>query len=85
MSLKYHGRWPRAHQQNASRRARAANRLDRIALTPGAAALALAINTHWVPFLPKASSPHGADGRPAQIADVTLTRRAAGRLKLATI
>ena len=25
------------------------------ALTPGAAALALATNTHWVPFLPKAS------------------------------
>ena len=31
------------------------------------------------------SSPHGADGRPAQVADVTLTPRAAGRLQFATI
>jgi hypothetical protein len=28
---------------------------------------------------------HNADGRPAQVVDVTLTRRAAGRLQLATI
>ena len=28
---------------------------------------------------------HGADGRPAQVADVTLTPRAAARLQFATI
>jgi hypothetical protein len=80
VSLKYHGRWPRAHQQMP-----VAARVRPYRANARCSRLALATNTHWVPFLPKASSPHGADGRPAQIADVTLTRRAAGRLKLATI
>jgi hypothetical protein len=66
-------------------RARAPSRLDHITLTAGAAALAVATNTLWIPFRPKASSPRNADGRPAQVVDVTLTRRAAARLQLATI
>jgi hypothetical protein len=36
--------------------------------------LAVATNTRWVPFGHKASAPHSADGRPAQVVDVTLTR-----------
>jgi len=35
----------------------------------------MATNTLWVPFRPKASSSHSADGRPAQVVDVTLRRR----------
>ena len=58
-----------------SRRDRAANRLDHVTLTPGAPASAVATDTLWVSFRPKASSPHSADGRPAQVVDVTLRRR----------
>ena len=36
--------------------------------------MAVATNTRWVPFGHKASAPHSADGRPAQVVDVTLTR-----------
>jgi hypothetical protein len=71
-SLKSHRRWL-AHCD--SRRDRAANRLDHVTLTPGAAALALATDTLWVPFGPKASSTLSADGRRAQVVDVTLRRR----------
>jgi hypothetical protein len=46
-SLKSHRRWL-AHRD--SRRDRAANRLDHVTLTPGAAALAVATDTLWVPF-----------------------------------
>jgi hypothetical protein len=70
-SLKSHERW----LANLIVSARAANRLNHVTLTPGAAALAVAASTLWVPFRPKASSPHSADGRPAQIVDVTLRRR----------
>jgi hypothetical protein len=54
-SLKSHRRWL-AHRD--SRRDRAANRLDHVTLTPGAAALAVATDTLWVPFGHKATSPH---------------------------
>ena len=54
-SLKSHRRWL-AHCD--SRRDRAANRLDHVTLTPGAAALAVATDTLWVPFGHKATSPH---------------------------
>ena len=41
-----------------NRRDRAANRLDHVTLTPGAAALAVATDTLSVPFGHKATSPH---------------------------
>jgi hypothetical protein len=34
----------------------------------------MATNTIWIPFRPKASLPHSADGRPAQVVEVTLRR-----------
>jgi hypothetical protein len=55
-SLKSHGRWL-ANCDNL--RARVANRHYDVTLTAGAAALAVATNTLWAPFRPKASSPHG--------------------------
>ena len=71
-SLKSHGR----RLANCdSLRARAANRLDHVTLTPGAPASAVATDTLWVSFRPQASSPRSADRRPAQVVDVTLRRR----------
>jgi len=52
LSIKSHGRWL---ANCDSLRGRAANRLDYVTLTPGAAALAVATNTLWVPFRPTAS------------------------------
>ena len=64
-----------ATRQFDSLHARAANRLDHVTQAPGAAALAMATNTIWVSFRPKASLPRSADGRPAQVVEVTLRRR----------
>jgi hypothetical protein len=69
-SLKSHGRWL---ANCDSLRARAANRLDHVTLTPGAAALAVATDTLWVPL--KQPRPTAPDGRPAQVVDVTLRPR----------
>ena len=72
-SLKSHRRWL-AHRD--SRRDRAANRLDHVTLTPGAAALAVATDTLWVPLRAQSQPrPTAPDGRPAQVVDVTLRPR----------
>ena len=42
---------------------------------PGAAALAVATDTLWVPFGTKQPRPTAPDGRPAQVVDVTLRLR----------
>ena len=52
-----------------SLRARAANRLDHVTLTPGAPASAVATDTLWVSFRPRASSPRSADRRLAQVVE----------------
>ena len=52
-----------------SLRARAANQLDHVTLTPGAPASAVATDTLWVSFRPRASSPRSADRPPAQVVE----------------
>ena len=62
--------------------AREVIRFDHVTLTPVQAASAVATDTPPLPLASQTSPLRSADGRPAQAADVTLTRRAARPIEL---